>query len=160
MESDSVKTNVEKSGGNFSGKRDLGSSLDQVTVFGQLGGHGHVHKLVCNAHHHATDNGRVDSVGNKSLLSRFKESSKGSLNLLLVGSIKLLGSGDCADHLSSVRRHQGVEGGNDGLGEAKSVVLSQGLEQVLAQLVHLQSLAHSADAVKLDVVLDRWVQEE
>ena len=31
------------------------------------------------------------------------------------------------------------------------VVLSQGLEQVLAQLVHLQSLAHSADAIKLDV---------
>ena len=30
--------------------RDLGSSLDQVTVLGQLGGHGHVHKLVCNAH--------------------------------------------------------------------------------------------------------------
>ena len=74
-----------------------------------------------------------------------------------------------------MRRHQGVEGGNDGLGEAKSggkycensrqfregselktswntpVVLSQGLEQVLAQLVHLQSLAHSADAIKLDV---------
>ena len=96
-------------------------------------------------YHHATNNGGVDSVGNKSLLSRFEESSKGSLNLLLVGSIKLLrnedgfqiasnkasiynnipssahlGSGNGADHLSSVRRHQGVEGGNDGLGEAKS----------------------------------------
>ena len=31
------------------------------------------------------------------------------------------------------------------------VVLSQGLEQVLAQLVHLQSLAHAADAIELDV---------
>ena len=43
----SVKTKVEKSGDNVS---DLSSALDQVAVLGQLGGHGHVHKLVCNAH--------------------------------------------------------------------------------------------------------------
>ena len=43
----SVKTKVEKSGGNVS---DLSSALDQVAVLGQLRGHGHVHKFVCNAH--------------------------------------------------------------------------------------------------------------
>ena len=44
----SVKTKVEKSVVAISS--DLSSALDQVTVLGQLGGHGHVHKLVCNAH--------------------------------------------------------------------------------------------------------------
>ena len=45
--SNSVKTKVEKSGDNVS---NLSSALDQVAVLGQLGGHGHVHKLVCNAY--------------------------------------------------------------------------------------------------------------
>ena len=44
----SVKTKVEKSVVAISS--DLSSALDQVAVLGQLGGHGHVHKLVCNAH--------------------------------------------------------------------------------------------------------------
>ena len=28
----------------------LSSALDQLAVLGQLGGHGHVHEFICNAH--------------------------------------------------------------------------------------------------------------
>ena len=47
---DSVKTKVEKSGGNIQRLLLLSSALDQLAVLGQLGGHGHVHEFICNAH--------------------------------------------------------------------------------------------------------------
>merc|ERR1719446_1140746 len=153
----SVKTKVEKSVGNIA---DLSSALDQVAVLGQLGGHGHVHKLVCNAHHHATNNSGVNSIGDESLLSRLEESTQGSLNLLLVGRIKLLGGVDNADNLAPVRCHQGAKRGHHGLGEAQPVVFSKSFKQVLAQVGNLESLANSSNSVQLQVVLDGGVKEE
>ena len=41
-------------------------------------------------YHHAANNRSVNSIGDESFLSRLEESGQGSLNLLLVGSIKLL----------------------------------------------------------------------
>merc|ERR1719400_1782672 len=133
----SVKTKVEMSGDNVS---DLSSALDQVAVLSQFGGHGHVHKLVCNAHHHATNNRSVNSVGNESFLSRLEESRQGALNLLLVCSVELLGSSDDADNLATVRCHQSVKGGHHGLGEAQPVILRQSFKQVLAQVGNLEGL--------------------
>ena len=46
---DSVKTKVEKSGGNAR-LLLLSSALDQLAVLGQLGRHRHVHEFICNAH--------------------------------------------------------------------------------------------------------------
>merc|ERR1719464_1954930 len=134
---DSVKTKVEKSVVAISS--DLSSAFDQVAVLGQLGGHGHVHKLVCNAHHHATNNSSINSIGDESFLSRLEESTQGSLDLLLVRRIKLLGSGDDADNLAPVRCHQGAKRGHHSLGKAQPVVLSKSLKQVLAQVRNLES---------------------
>merc|ERR1719331_3142848 len=138
----------------------LSSALDQLAVLGQLGGHGHVHEFICNAHHHAANNSSVNSVGDESLLSRLEKSPQGALHLLLVGGVKLLGGSDDADDLAAVRCHQGAKGGHHGLGEAQSIVLSESFEQVLAQIGNLQGLAHSGDTVELEVVLDGGVEEE
>merc|ERR1719305_1228486 len=150
---DSVKTKVEKSGGN--GRLLLlSSALDQLAVLGQLGGHGHVHEFICNAHHHATNNSSVNSVGDESLLSRLEETPQGALHLFLIGGVELLGGSDDADDLAAVRCHQGAKGGHHGLGKAQPVVLSESFKQVLAQIGNLQGLAHSGDTVELEVVLD------
>ena len=46
--------------------------------------------VVPATYHHATDNSRVDSIRNESLLSRLEESRQGALDFLLVGGVKLL----------------------------------------------------------------------
>ena len=74
---DSVKTKVEKSGGNIQRLLLLSSALDQLAVLGQLGGHGHVHEFICNAHLE-----KMESAGKK-ILSRHGQESSDSYVLQL-----------------------------------------------------------------------------
>jgi len=60
----------------------LGCPLDEFTVLIKLAAHGHVAELVTNAHHHATNDGRINLVRNQSLLSCLQESSQGGFDLL------------------------------------------------------------------------------
>ena len=89
-----------------------------------------------------------------------------------------LGGGDNADNLAPVRGHQGVEGGNHGLGEAQPreekypdfvkrcclkrkvkcfksncqpVILGQGFQKVLAQVWNLEAGSNSGNSLQLDV---------
>ena len=71
-----------------------------------------------------------------------------------------LSSGDLANDLSPVRRHDGAEGANDGLEDVVAAVLNHADEQVLGQHVHLELVASAGEAVGLQLLLHRRVCHE